>query len=211
MTIGKTKHFLYTSNIIIRYCHPHMPLFLIIIGLVVVIGIGAYLLKPDTSNAPSTTSESAVPAPATPETDGTTVEPEANDNESNSVPSEPGDEPGGTGVTTPLNDTTSATPTIYINGTHTVNTSYRVPNGASHTVAVTLTLEDDVVTASQITFGGDKVAISTGFQDKFLATYEAEVIGKKLASISLSRVGGASLTSNSFNDALAKVKATAAN
>ena len=35
------------------------------------------------------------------------------------------------------------------------------------------------------------------------------VVGKKLETISLSRVGGASLTTNAFNEALAEVKTKA--
>ncbi len=41
--------------------------------------------------------------------------------------------------------------------------------------------------------------------------YESQVIGKKLDAIKLSRVGGASLTTGGFNDALAKVKSVATN
>ncbi len=78
-------------------------------------------------------------------------------------------------------------------------------------MTVTLTLKGDVVTASSIVYGGDKVGESTKYQNRFMAAYESQVIGKKLDSIKLSRVGGASLTTNGFNDALAKVKVAAVN
>ncbi len=107
---------------------------------------------------------------------------------------------------------TPTTPTTaYANGAHSVTTSYTAPGNANHTMAVTLTLKDDIVTASTITFGGDKVGESSKYQSRFMGAYESQVIGKKLDAIKLSRVGGASLTTGGFNDAVAKVKATAAN
>mgnify|MGYP000950687822 CR=1 FL=1 len=59
-------------------------------------------------------------------------------------------------------------------------------------MAVTLTLKGDIVTASSITYGGDKVGESSQYQNRFMNAYQAQVIGKKLDSIKLSRVSGAS-------------------
>jgi hypothetical protein len=182
-----------------------MPIVLIIVGLAVAIGLGGYFLRPEAVVTPEEITE----LPATPEAgDGSTVPVEAGDSaeESENVPTEVGDSPTGSDTETPV---TSAS--IYGDGAHTVNTSYKAPNGANHTMAVTLTLKDDVVTASSIVYGGDDVDTSKNYQNKFGQAYQSQVIGKKLDAIKLSRVGGASLTTGGFNDAIAKVKAVAAN
>lgn len=90
-------------------------------------------------------------------------------------------------------------------GVYTVQTTYTVPSRAMHTVDVKMTLANGIITDSDVVFGGDSVEASTNYQNKFLSIYKTEVVGKKLSDVSLSRVGGASLTSNSFNEAVAKV------
>ncbi len=196
-----------------------MPIVLIIVGLAIAIGLGGYFLRPEEVVTPVAETE----LPATPEVaDGTTVPTEEGDTAetATNVPAEEGDAPTPTTPvagtpTTPTTPTTPAAPTtpatVYADGTKTVNTTYRAPENSNHTMTVTLTLKGDVVTASSIVYGGDKVGESTKYQNRFMAAYESQVIGKKLDSIKLSRVGGASLTTNGFNDALAKVKAAAAN
>jgi hypothetical protein len=182
-----------------------MPLVLIIVGIAVAIGLGGYFLRPEAVVTPEEITE----LPATPEVgDGSTTPAETGDNAEagENVPAEVGDSPTASDTDTP---TVSAT--IYADGAHTVNSSYKAPNGANHTMAVTLTLKGDVVTDTSIVYGGDKVAESSKYQSRFMSAYESQVIGKKLDAISLSRVGGASLTTGGFNDTLAKVKAVAAN
>jgi uncharacterized iron-regulated membrane protein len=190
-----------------------MPIVLIIIGLAVALGLGSYFFRPEAVVTPDIITE----VPATEEnTDGTTTEPEAGDDAETkgNVPPEDGDAPAPTTpvATTPTTPTTpTAAATAYADGAHTVNTSYTAPGNNNHTMAVTLTLKGDVVTASTITFGGAKVEESSKYQSRFMDAYESQVIGKKLDAIKLSRVGGASLTTGGFNDALAKVKSVATN
>ncbi len=190
-----------------------MPIVLIVVGLALAIGLGGYFLRPEEVVTPAEVTE----LPTTPETaDGTTVPAEDGDDAitGESVPAEDGDSPTAPVVTTPTTPTptTPATPaTTYADGAKTVNTTYVAPGNANHTMAVTLTLKGDVVTASSITFGGDKVEESSKYQNRFMSAYQSQVIGKKLDAIKLSRVGGASLTTGGFNDAIAKVKAAAAN
>jgi hypothetical protein len=90
-------------------------------------------------------------------------------------------------------------------GEYTADTTYVAPGRASHTVGLKLTIVDDIVTATTISFGGDKVDASSNFQNKFATAYQAEIIGKKLSDIELSRVAGASLTTEAFNKAKAQV------
>jgi hypothetical protein len=179
-----------------------MPIVLIIIGLAVAVGVGGYFLRPEEVVTPKELSES-------PEHEDITNEiviprennllPEANEN-TNSEVSE-----SSSSIDSELETT------LYADGAHTVNSAYVAPGNANHTLAVTLTLKDDVVTASTIKFGGDTIEASSNFQQKFTAAYQSQVIGKKIDDIKLSRVGGASLTTKAFNEAVAKVKAVAAN
>ncbi|MFM2423905.1 MAG: hypothetical protein RLZZ70_294 [Candidatus Parcubacteria bacterium] len=188
-----------------------MPVVLIIIGLAVAIGLGGYFLRPEEVVTPATITE----LPTTPEATGTPVVPVADSNTSTpttpaattpTVPTVP------TAPTTPTVPVTPTTPaTAYADGPYTVNTSYVAPGNANHTMAVTLTLAGDTVTTASIVYGGDSVDQSSNYQSRFMRAYESQVVGKKLDSIKLSRVGGASLTSNGFNDAVAKVKAAAQN
>jgi hypothetical protein len=196
-----------------------MPIVLIIIGLAIAVGLGGYFLRPEEIVTPVEVTE----LPATPEvTDGTTVPAEEGDDASTSgnVPAEENDTPvpttpvAGT-PTKPATPSTPTTPTApattYADGAHTANITYRAPENSNHTMAVTLTLKGDIVTASSITYGGDRVGESTQYQNRFMKAYESQVIGKKLDAIKLSRVGGASLTTGGFNNAVAKIKASATN
>lgn len=106
-----------------------------------------------------------------------------------------------------VDTTPNPTPETAIAGaTFTENVSYLTPARTEHKMAVSLTITNGIVTDSSIIYDeGD--GFSNPNQERFDAAYKAEVIGKSLADISLSRVGGASLTSQAFNDAVAKIAA----
>lgn len=89
--------------------------------------------------------------------------------------------------------------------TFSATASYFTPKRTEHEMLVTLTLKDRVVVSADVTYDGG--AAVTPSHSAFHATYEAEVIGKSLNEISLSRVGGASLTSDAFNEAVAEIRA----
>ncbi len=101
------------------------------------------------------------------------------------------------------------TQSIYNNGLYNVTTTYQVPNGKSHEVYLEVSLDGDTVSAAGLTFGGDEDKISTQKQSDFSDAYSDLVVGMKLDEIALSRVGGASLTTNAFNEALVVVKSQA--
>jgi hypothetical protein len=90
---------------------------------------------------------------------------------------------------------------------YTENTSYLTPARTEHKMAVTLTVADGVVTDASVTYDGQSSGFSNPNHERFDAAYKTEVIGKKLSEVSLSRVGGASLTSKAFNEAVAKIVA----
>jgi uncharacterized protein with FMN-binding domain len=95
----------------------------------------------------------------------------------------------------------------YADGTYTVSAPYRTPED-TETVTLTVTLANDIVTASNATFSQNNHE-SRRYQMQFAAGYKQYVIGKNIDSIRLSRVSGSSLTSAGFNTALLKVKTEA--
>ncbi len=111
-------------------------------------------------------------------------------------------------VTTPETPVTDPKKTsVYKDGTYTATGSYMSPGGPDK-IGVTLTLKNDIVTdVSATEMAGDPT--SKRFQGMFLSGYKQYVIGKNIASLSLTKVSGSSLTPKGFNDALLKIKAQA--
>jgi len=91
-----------------------------------------------------------------------------------------------------------------ITGTFIEDTTYTTPKRTTHKMKVSLTLVDDVITDSSIIYD-ESEGYSTGSQESFDELYKNEVIGKNINEVSLSRIGGASLTTEAFNDAVAKI------
>lgn len=111
---------------------------------------------------------------------------------------------GGTDPGTTVDNDTSAS---YADGTYSAEGDYVSPAGPSK-VGVEITLEGDVVTAVTVTpLSTDSTA--KGFQTQFADGIAAEVVGKDIDTLSVSRVGGSSLTSGGFADAVATIKAEA--
>ncbi len=103
--------------------------------------------------------------------------------------------------------TPNPTPETAVTGTtFTENVSYLTPARTEHKMAVSLTITDGIVTDANVLYDeGD--GYSNPNHERFDTAYKTEVIGKPLSEISLSRGGGASLTSQAFNDAVAKIAA----
>jgi hypothetical protein len=156
-----------------------MPIVVAVLGVVIVV-MGAVLFLTPADQAPTTPESIVEEANRTDEmvaVEETNVETSPN----------------------PTPDTTAGT-------TFTEDVSYLTPARTEHKMAVSLTITDGVVTDSTIVYDGGE-GFSNPNQERFDAAYKAEVIGKTLSEISLSRVGGASLTSQAFNDAVAKIAA----
>ncbi len=104
-------------------------------------------------------------------------------------------------------DTTTASAT-YKDGTYSAIGNYVSPAGPE-TIDVTLTVEGGIVTAATV----DSNATNPGtemWQGKFISGYKEQVIGKKLADLSLTNVSGSSLTPKGFNEAVAEIRVEAA-
>jgi len=95
----------------------------------------------------------------------------------------------------------------YRDGTYTATGTYQTPESVEK-VTVALTLGDDVVTAVRVT-GDPQTVETTHYQGEFVAGISAAIVGKKIEDLAVTRVGGSSLTSAGFNDALAKIEAQA--
>jgi hypothetical protein len=172
-----------------------MPIALIAILVVIIAGVGFYFsrtpevtptaVEPTPIELPETSTEEAAATNETPTTETVTTAPE----------------------TTPTTPPVAADSDTYKDGSFTANASYTDPGRKEYDIEVTLTIADDVVTAASVLYNG--AAANTPNHTRFENGYKQEVIGKSLDSISLSRVGGASLTTEAFNDAVATIKAEA--
>lgn len=110
-----------------------------------------------------------------------------------------------TGIDTDLDEESG----IYEDGSYTATGSYASPAGPE-SVAVTLTVENDVVTGVSVVKNATN-ATSKQFQELFASGISAQVVGKSLDEIGdYSSVNGSSLTPNGFDSALASIKADAA-
>lgn len=85
-------------------------------------------------------------------------------------------------------------------GSYTANGSYQTPGGIE-SIDLTVTISNNVIKDSSI----KQNAISAEahqYQAFFASGYKAEIVGKRIDSVSLSRVSGSSLTSSGFNKAI---------
>ena len=89
--------------------------------------------------------------------------------------------------------------------THQATISYSVPAPEQNVITVNVTVDNGVVTAVDAQNVTNSPQ-SQQYSARFLANYKTEVVGKKLSDVSLSRVGGASLTSKAFNAAIDAIK-----
>lgn len=124
----------------------------------------------------------------------------------------------GTGTGTTIDDTTSDqttsgssttdSSTTYADGTYTADGSYQAPSG-TETITVELTIADGTVTAVDVTQDASDPQAQQ-FQSRFASGISAEVVGKDLSTLSVSRVSGSSLTSTGFNAAVDAIRSQAA-
>ncbi|WP_349427978.1 FMN-binding protein [Microbacterium sp. LWS13-1.2] len=113
-------------------------------------------------------------------------------------------------ATTDTSDSTdSGSSGAYADGTYTADGSYATPESVE-TITVTVTLEDDVITAVEVT-GDPQKRESEQYQGEFIGGIADVVVGQDIDDIQVSRVAGSSLTSGGFNEAIETIKSEAAN
>ena len=93
---------------------------------------------------------------------------------------------------------------VYKDGTYSADGTYVSPNG-TETVGVELTLASGTVTAVKITEHPSNPN-TRKFQGEFSGGVAAQVVGKSIDGLSVSKVAGSSLTSGGFNQAVEKIK-----
>ena len=103
--------------------------------------------------------------------------------------------------------TLASSGSVYQDGTYSADGTYVSPNG-TETVGVELTLASGTVTAVNITQHPSNPN-TRKFQGEFAGGIAAQVVGKSIDELNVSKVAGSSLTSGGFNQALDKIKAEA--
>jgi major membrane immunogen (membrane-anchored lipoprotein) len=89
-------------------------------------------------------------------------------------------------------------------GTYTIEDAYFVMAGLSEPMRTTVTLDDGIITDASVAFDTQDIH-SEYYQRDFSAAYKSKVVGVSISDVPFSRIGGASLTTGGFNDALQKV------
>lgn len=92
----------------------------------------------------------------------------------------------------------------YKDGTYTIEDTYISPGGVEN-IKVVVTLQDNKVTDATVTQNANNDD-SAEHQAQFANNYKSRVIGKAIATLNLSRISGASLTTAAFNDALDQIR-----
>jgi hypothetical protein len=122
-------------------------------------------------------------------------------------PETPDAETASPDATSTPTSTPAPSPPAYADGTNTAEGSYVAPSGPE-TISVSLTLAGDVVT--DVSVIGDAVDHSAfEFQRRFAKGIAAEVVGRDISDLSVSRISGSSLTSIGFNAAVEMIRAEA--
>ena len=107
-----------------------------------------------------------------------------------------------TGASTPsgTSSTLAGSGSVYKDGTYSADGTYVSPNG-TETVGVELTLASGTVTAVKITQHPSNPN-TRKFQGEFAGGIAAQVVGKSIDELNVSKVAGSSLTSGGFNQAV---------
>lgn len=113
-----------------------------------------------------------------------------------------------TSSTTSSGSSTTSTGT-YKDGTYTNTVSYNVPHGGSNSVAVTLVISGGNITSVK-TNDNYTDSQSGYYVSSFESSVSSDATGQSLANYSPSQIGGASLTTYAFSNALDAIRTQAA-
>ena len=107
-------------------------------------------------------------------------------------------------TTVPTTSNPSSASSQYKDGTYKASINYRLPSDINE-LNVTLIIKDGKVSsvATDSNYGDQESSrYISGFENKV----QSAVKGKSLSSLSIGRIGGASLTSSAFEDAVAQIQ-----
>jgi uncharacterized protein with FMN-binding domain len=113
----------------------------------------------------------------------------------------------GTSNPSETSSTLAGSGSLYQDGTYSADGTYVSPNG-TETVGVELTLASGTVTAVNITQHPSNPN-TRKFQGEFAGGIAAQVVGKSIDELNVSKVAGSSLTSGGFNQAVETIKSEA--
>lgn len=113
----------------------------------------------------------------------------------------------GTSAAAPSGGASSGGSSAYKDGTYSADGTYVSPNG-TETVGVELTLAGGAVTDVNITQHPSNPN-TRKFQGEFASGIAAQVVGRNIDDLNVSKVAGSSLTSGGFNKALEQIKSEA--
>jgi hypothetical protein len=89
-------------------------------------------------------------------------------------------------------------------GTYSLVQTYTVPEGNKESINISLVIKDGLVSSIKNS-GNATNSESARYQSRFEFAIKDAIIGKKIETLNLSSVGGASLTTNAFNKSLAAI------
>jgi hypothetical protein len=99
--------------------------------------------------------------------------------------------------------TQSATPNTSTDGLYSASSNYYVPHG-NESIQVSITLKDGVISNASIR-NSESDRESAQYQEDFASVFKSYVVGKKISSLKLGVVAGASDTTQGFNNALSQI------
>jgi uncharacterized protein with FMN-binding domain len=138
---------------------------------------------------------------------GVTQAPQNNGN--NPSPS-PTPTPNPTPTPTPTPSPTPAPSTAYKNGNFTSNLNYSVPDGFTESMTLNITINNDIITSVSTT-NSKSNGESKKWQLRFEGAVSGVVANKSMDSYAGAKIGGATLTTGAFKNALASIKSQARN
>ena len=97
--------------------------------------------------------------------------------------------------------------TSYTSGTYSATGDFRTPGGTQH-LSVTLKVKKNKVSSVAVS-GVNMDGTSLRYERQFAGKIKKAVVGKKLSTLKVSRVAGASLTSGGFNSAVKAIRTQA--
>ncbi|MGY6497494.1 MAG: FMN-binding protein [Microcella sp.] len=109
----------------------------------------------------------------------------------------------GTATTTPATG-----PAPYVAGLYAGNGTYTSPNGRENIVVFVTIDGEGVVADVTVTPGANNPTVAF-YQGEFAEGIAAEVVGKHLDELDVTRVAGSSLTSGGFREALEQIRSEA--
>lgn len=109
-----------------------------------------------------------------------------------------------TSETTDDSTSTTSSSSSYKDGTYSASVNYYVPHG-TNSLTAKITVKDGKVTA--LSTDHEYADHESGmYVDSFESAIKSAVVGQDVGSLSLSRVGGATLTTQAFDDALTTIR-----